>query len=118
MRLGERGVVLLEVLVALVILTTAALALVELVDAGTRAVVEARTRERELADEQRLLSAFTLLDRTDLDRRLGRRTIGPYVADIQRPEGVLYRIALARRAAPEVEDLVTVVYRPEPAHAP
>lgn len=118
MRRGDRGVALLEVLVALVILTTAALSLVELVDAGTRAVAEARVRERETADEERLLNAFTLLDRTDLDRRIGRRAIGPYVADVQRPEGALYRIALARQAAPEVEDLVTVVYRPEPAHAP
>ena len=118
MRCRERGVALLEVLVALVILTTAALSMVELLDSGTRAVAEARVRERELADEDRLLSAFTLLDRTDLDRRIGRRVIGLYIADVQRPERVLYRIALARRAAPEVEDLVTVVYRADPAHAP
>lgn len=118
MRCGEHGVALLEILVALVILTTAALGLVELVDAGTRSVVEARAREREDADEERLLSAFTLLDRADLDRRLGRRAIGPYIADVQRPEAVLYRIALARREVADVEDLVTVVYRPEPAYAP
>ena len=118
MRLGERGVALLEVLVALVILATAAMTLVELVDSGTRAVAEARVRERELADEERLLGAFTLLDRGGLDRRLGRRSIGPYVADIQRPEPFLYRIALVRKEATDVEDLVTVVYRPEPVHVP
>src|SRR6266849_5662341 len=112
MRSGERGVALLEVLVALVIFATAAMALVELVDAGTRAVAEARDRERELADEERLLGAFTLLDRGGLDRRLGRRTIGPYVADVQRPEPTLYRISLVRGAAMEGEDFVTVVYRP------
>jgi type II secretory pathway component PulJ len=115
---AERGVALLEVLVALVILATAAIALVELVDAGTRAVTEARVRERELADEDRLLSAYTLLARPDLDRRLGTRDVGPYRVNVQRPEASLYRVALSRAEAPDVEDLVTVVFRQEPAHAP
>lgn len=115
---AERGVALLEVLVALVILATAAIALVELVDAGTRALTVARVRERELADEDRLLSAYTLLARSDLDRRLGTRDVGPYLVNVQRPEPVLYRIAVSREKAPDVEDLVTVVYRQEPARAP
>jgi type II secretory pathway component PulJ len=115
---AERGIALLEVLVALVILATAAIALVELVDAGTRAVAEARVRERELADEDRLLSAYTLLARSDLDRRLGTRDVGPYRVNVQRPEPSLYRVALSREVAPDVEDLVTVVFRQEPAHAP
>jgi hypothetical protein len=109
----SRGVALLEVLVAILILTVAGLSLVELVSAGTRAMATARTRERELADEERLLAAYTLLTRSDLDRRIGRREVGPYLADVQRPEQTLYRLALLRRAAPEVEDLVTVVYRRE-----
>lgn len=118
MRDRERGVALLEVLVAVLILTVAGLSLVELVAAGARAIATARQRQRELADEERLLTAYTLLTRSDLDRRLGDRTVGPYVADVQRPEATLYRIALRRSNAPDLEDLVTVVYRPEPAHAP
>lgn len=109
----NRGVALLEVLAAILILTVAGLRFVELVSAGTRAVTTARARERELADEERLMAAYTLLSRSDLDRRVGRREVGRYVADVQRPEQTLYRIALLRRAAPEVEDLVTVVYRQE-----
>jgi hypothetical protein len=89
-----------------------------LVDAGTRAVTQARERERELADEDRLLSAYTLLARPDLDRRLGIRDVGPYLVKVQRPEPTLYRVALSRGQAPDVEDLVTVVFRQEPAHAP
>jgi len=114
----ERGVALLEVLAAVTILGAAGIGFLELVAAGTRAVSAARVRERELADEERLLAAYTLLARGDLDRRLGRRVVGPYVADVQRPERALYRIALIRSDAPEVEDLVTVVYRPEAAHGP
>lgn len=115
---GERGVALLEVLVAVAMLGVAGIGLLELVGAGTRAVAAARVRERELADQERLLAAYTLLARADLDRRLGRREVGPYFADVQRPERTLYRIALVRKTAPDIEDVVTVVYRPEPARAP
>ena len=48
----------------------------------------------------------------------GRHPIGELMADIQRPERTLYRIALAQQQSPEVEDLVTVVYRREPSSAP
>jgi Tfp pilus assembly protein PilV len=117
-RSDSRGVALLEVLAALMILGVASLSLIDLLSAGTRAVVAARSRERELADEERLLAAYTLLARTDLDRRIGARDVGPYHVDVQRPEPTLYRIALSRTEAVDLEDLVTVVYRAEPTRAP
>ena len=104
---------LLEVLVALVILATAGIELVELVGSGLRAERDARLREATLATEERLLSALTLLNRTELDQRIGRRQIGEFVVDIQRPEPTLYRIALIHTQSLQVEDLVTVVYRRE-----
>jgi hypothetical protein len=110
---NERGVVLLEVLVAVVILATAGIGLVELVGFGLRAERDARLRERTLATEERLLSALTLLNRKELDQRIGRRRIGEFIVDVQRPERTLYRIALLQGPSPEVEDLVTVVYRAE-----
>lgn len=117
MHVDRRGIALLEVLVAVAILGVATLSLLELVGAGIRAVAVARERERELADEERLLAAYTLLTRGDLDRRLGDRAVGPYIAIVQRPERTLYRVAL-RRSMAEIEDLVTVVYRPEPGRVP
>lgn len=110
----ERGVALLEVLVAVLILGVAGLALVELIAGGTRAVAGARDRERELADEERLLAAWTLLRREELDQRIGERAVGPYVMRVQRPERGLYRIAVQRKEAPEVEEVVTVVWRGVP----
>jgi hypothetical protein len=107
----ERGVVLLEVLVAVVILATAGIGMVELVGFGMRAEREARLRETTLATEERVLSALTLLTRTELDQRIGRRRIGEFIVDVQRPERTLYRIALLQAQSPQVEDLVTVVYR-------
>ena len=118
MRVGDRGVALLEVLAAVAILGVAGLALVELVAGGTRAVATARARELELGDEDRLMTAYTLLRRQDLDRRLGNRDVGPYVVNVQRPEKTLYRVVIRRKEAIGVEDLVTVVYRAEAGRAP
>jgi len=108
---NERGVVLLEVLVAVVILATAGIGLVELVGFGMHTEREARLRETTLATEERLLSALTLLTRRELDQRIGHRRIGEFIVDVQRPERTLYRIALLQEQSPQVEDLVTVVYR-------
>ena len=110
---NERGVVLLEVLVAVVVLATAGIGLVELVGTGLRAERDARLRESRLATEERVLSAMTLLNRKELDQRIGRREIGEFIVDVQRPERTLYRIAMLQEESPQVEDLVTVVYRAE-----
>ena len=110
---NERGIALLEVLVAVVILATAGMGLAELVGSGLRAERDASVRESTLGTEERLLSALTLLNRRELDQRIGRRRIGEFIVDVQRPERTLYRIALRQETSPEVEDLVTVVYRAE-----
>jgi hypothetical protein len=97
-----------------VILSIVGLSLVELVTQGTMIAATARAREAEQMDEDRLLAATTLLTWSDLDIRIGSRTVGPYVMTVARPEKTLYRIAIGRVVAPEVEDLVTVVFRAVP----
>jgi type II secretory pathway pseudopilin PulG len=116
--LTSRGIALLEVLVALAILSGAGLALLDLVTGGLRAERDSRERERVLAVQERVLTALTLLKREELDRRLGRQLIGELIVDIQRPERTLYRIAVAQQESPQVEDLVTVVYRREARNGP
>ncbi len=118
MRRGERGMVLLEVVAALAILSLAGLGLIELVAAHTHALAAAVSREWVLWDEERLLTAHVLLQASDLDLRLGPRDVGPYVVTIQRPEPQLYRVAVSRSGSPLVEDLVTVIYRRESPSAP
>jgi type II secretory pathway pseudopilin PulG len=115
---SNRGVALLEVLLAMAILSASGLALVGLVSAGLGAERDAREREEALLTEDRLLTALTLLTRQELDRRLGRHPLGEFVVDIARPERTLYRIALSPPSSPDVEDLVTVVYRAETRNAP
>lgn len=116
--MNRRGVALLEALVAVAILGTAGLAIVTLESAALAAERDARGRERTLATEERVLAALTLLKREDLDRRLGRHSVGEFLVEIERPERMLYRIAIGPGDAAQVEDLVTVVYRAEPTHAP
>ena len=111
----DRGVALLEVLAALTIFALAAVGIVALLAQTTDVERRAEFAEQRLADEERLLAAVTLLTRDDLDRRLGRRTAGPYVVEIQRPVRTLYRLTVALGEAPEAPDLATLVYRAEPA---
>ena len=115
---ANAGAALLEVLAALVILGTAGTAMVELVGAGLRSERDSRQREQSLAAEERVLTAMTLLRREEYDRRLGQRQIGEFLIDVQRPEQTLYRIAVTEVRAPQVEDLVTVVYRPDGDRVP
>ena len=114
MRHAERGIALLEVLVALAILGGAGAALVGALAAGLRSEHDLREREMAVATADRVLTATVLLSRTDLDRRIGRHPVGELVVEIQRPEPVLYRIGIHDARKPELETLVTVVYRPEP----
>ena len=114
---GNRGFALLEVVAALAILAMAGVALVELAAGATRALTTAGERGQALADEDHLLTAYALLAGPDLDLRLGRRDVGPYVVEVERPESTLYRVAVARQDSPEIEDLVTVLHRGA-AHAP
>jgi type II secretory pathway component PulJ len=110
---GEgRGVALLEVLAALTIFAVAAVSVVGLLAQSTEHERRAEAAEHRLADEERLLTAMTLLTRDDLHRRLGRRTAGSYVVETLRPAGVIYRITVGLADAPDAPDLATLIYRP------
>ncbi len=107
------GFALLDVLLALALLGSAGLAVVSLLDQALRAEQVARAVEREYQAADRVLTALTLLHRAELDQRIGRRPLGEFIVDIQRPERGLYRIAVAGVSAPGRDLLVTVVARPE-----
>jgi type II secretory pathway component PulJ len=103
---------LLEVLVAIVILAVAGLAAMQAVADALSSEARLGLRERELADADRLLSAYSVLGRRDLDLRLGTRVVGDWSVEVQRPRPALYRVSLARADASDVEVLVTVLFRP------
>jgi len=111
---ADRGIALLEAMVALAILASAGGFLVALVAAGLRSEHELRQRELTLQAAERVLAATTLLTRADLDQRLGRHRVGELLVEVERPEPALYRIAVSENAAPALELLATVVYRADP----
>lgn len=114
MRAGERGVALLEVILALALLAAAGTALVAALGASLRSEGRLRRREATLLAADRVLTAMTLLSRSDLDRRIGRHEVRGFVVAVQRPQPTLYRVAVSEALSPQVETLVTVVYRPDP----
>lgn len=102
---------MIEVLVALAILSVAGLATVRLVSEGLWAVEHAVAVERRVADEDRLLTAYALLNRRDLGSRVGVTRVGPYDVRIERGDLALFRVTIGLPGAPA--DLGTVLYRPE-----
>jgi Tfp pilus assembly protein PilV len=106
---------LLEVMVALVILGAAGSGLVAALGAALRSEDQLSRREATLVAADRVLTAMTLLSGSDLDQRIGHHELYEFVVSVQRPQRTLYRIAVSEAVSPDVEMLVTVVYRPDPA---
>lgn len=109
---NSRGMALLEVLIALAILTISGLASVSLVDASLRHQLQVVEREQAIDTASRVLTALSLLRGKDLSQRLGTSALGEFEVTISRPETGLYRIALAHTQSRQQELLVTIVYRP------
>ena len=112
MRGGERGAALLESLVALAILAIAGVSLIGLLVDTERGESAFELRETRSEGAEQLLTRLSLEDKRGLDIRLGRRSVGEFVTDVQRPEPGLYRLAVADSLAPDTPLLVTVVFRP------
>jgi len=115
-RRARRGVVLLEIIVALVILVTAGIAAVTLASQSAQTVERARAAERRTQSASALLDVMTLWPREDLDRHIGYRRQGEWVAYVDRPSPSLYRIAIYDSTRHDVI-LETAVFRDVPFQA-
>lgn len=111
---ARQGVVLIEVLTAMVILGTVAVSVLGYL--LTLADTEARSRARllEMTRAERLLTATVLLTSPELDQRMGMRQTDEFAVWVDRPEPGLYRVGVAPRARPDVELLATLVHRLPP----
>ena len=118
MRRRERGgVVLLEAIVALTLLTVAMLASVAMVRQAIDSVHRARDAERETRQASAFMDAIALWPRADLDRHLGNRPEGRWRLAIDRPVPALYLVALTDSSSHR-ELVRTALYRPVPPNAP
>lgn len=108
---SERGVALLEVLVALAILAVAGTSLVGLMSEEVRSVARTEERGREIDAANAVLTRLALRDKRGLDQRLGRRAEGAWITRVDRPRPGLYRLSVASDSIPDAELVVTVVQR-------
>ncbi len=115
-RRSRRGMTLLEVLMALAILATAAMAVLGVAAQSWRSVQSARDADRSLLEASAFLDAVALWPREDLDRHLGERAQTPWRMRVDRPLPTLYVVTLADSSGKDTL-LVTSLYRPEPARA-
>lgn len=110
-RLDDAGAVLLEVLVALTILSVGGTAAVLSTAEAARAVAHARERDQELRAADAFMNAVALWPREDLDRRLGERPQGAWRLRVDRPDRRLYVVSLRDSAGAEL--LHTSLFRPD-----
>ena len=106
------GIALLEVLIALTVIAVAGLTAVRNVRVAFDASRRHMNEERRVADADRVLTALTLLNASELTRVVGRRVVGAFAVDVQSPEKWLYRIAVLDPAS-DAQLLVTVVFKAE-----
>jgi prepilin-type N-terminal cleavage/methylation domain-containing protein len=108
---GERGVALLEVLMALAILAVAGTALAGATAAGVRSTTMAAERERASVRREMVLAGLTLLRKNELDAQVGEYPLGEFQVRIQRPRPTIYRIEVSGPTPGDAGTLVTLVYR-------
>lgn len=111
--IARRGVVLLEVLLALTILGMVGSALTALALESGRSVARTADAERELRRASGFLEAVALWPREDLDQRLGTRRQGAWLLTVDRRGTVLYTVQLHDSTGGN-ELFHTVLYRPIP----
>ena len=110
------GMTLLEVLMALTILGTGAMAVAGLASQSWRTVQSARRADQAMLEASSFLDAVALWPREDLDQRLGERRQHPWRLRIDRVSPTLYLVTLVDSSGSDTL-LVTSLFRPEPRRA-
>lgn len=110
--IGARsGVILLEVLIALVIVGTVGAAMASLATGAGDSVLRALRVDEEVRRASSLMESVALWPREDLDRHLGTHPQGRWMLDIERPAERLYTVVLSDSGTAK-ELLHTALYRP------
>lgn len=111
MRRVRRGAALLEVIVALTILSIAGGSALAVATQSAAAIGRVREKDAELRSASALLHSVVLWPREDLDRHLGTRRQGHMLMRVERSDQQLYTIVLMDSLGGNL--LRTDVFRPE-----
>ena len=107
---GRDGLALLEVVIALAVLSMVALGAMTLSAQSADAVRRARVADGEMRAMSAYLDVISLWPREDLDRHLGDRSQGAWRLRVNRVAPTLYEVAL-RDSTVATPALSTVLYR-------
>ncbi|MGQ0641292.1 MAG: hypothetical protein ACT4P6_11075 [Gemmatimonadaceae bacterium] len=110
MKSQRSGAVLLEVLCALVVLSSAGVALVSVVASGMHAVARASTMEELREEQSRILVAHSLMTRHELAERLGLRAVAGLVVEVIPVRRSLFRVTVSGRQMAASTPLTSVLY--------
>lgn len=92
----RRGVTLIEVLVALVIVASAASALGSLGGQITHTLPSLARSEEQMRRAGRVLTTYSVLPAAELERRAGRRLDGEFLVEVSVSRPGLYEIVVSR----------------------
>ena len=106
----RRGVVLLEVLCALTLLTGAGVALVRVVTGYASAAALTAERESQLGQQTRLLLVHQLMTSEELADRAGIRYVGDLTVDVTRIASDLVQVTVSSRRSDAAPPLTTFLY--------
>jgi len=110
--LERRGVALLEIVVALVLVSITGLGLVVLVQQTMKSLQDVQRVERETTAASSTLERLTLLGADALDARQGTSRVGTLDVRVARVDAKLYGVAVSDTLTDHVI-VYTVLYRPE-----
>jgi type II secretory pathway component PulJ len=108
--MSRAGAALLEVIIAMTLLTIGGLGVAEGIVRATHHLERSRRQEAEMREASRFMQAVALWPRADLDRRLGRRQQGPWYLRVDRLSAYLYELELT--SADSMTVVRTAVFRP------
>jgi len=112
----RRGLVLLEVIVALTIFSVAGVSVVTLAASALSAMTRAHRADVASQQANHFFDAVSLWPRSDLDRHLGDRAEGPWRLRVGRPIPTLYVVSL-RDSTTDRTLFATSLFRSEALHA-
>lgn len=107
----ERGVTLIEAIVALTIVSISIATMLHAVSTTMAQQVVTRNREEQIERAGRVMSTYSLMSRAELDQRIGQQSVRGLRVRVQRPRSQLYRLSLSDSVYPDQELLVTMVFR-------
>ncbi len=108
------GVALMEVLVALILVTVVGVPLLARVSAEARLLIQRADHEALVRRAEAALAEYAALDRTGLEQRLGRRDLRGLDVLLERPSVTLFRIVVVEPDAGDRELIASYVYRAAP----